>query len=460
MKKLLLVIIVVFAMLKISIAQNNSALSYEQAIVKMSKNNYALKSTHANKKSQEYSRKSTRGLYFPKLSLSASLVKLDQDVGIDISPLSNALGSAINLPPEKMLPSTLVFQKEKFSMVGVNLLWPVFNGGKIRAANKAMDAKIDDALFSIEQTENELNTELVQRYFGYRLSQKAISLYRESYDAMLLHQHNAKRMLENGIISNSEKLYVDISVSNAKMEWQSSVKQANTILNGLNNTLGDTANVVATTPLFLIKQIKPVSFFQESAIRNNAMLKQVGAKKILAAQNYNIKKSDYYPSVAIVANKEVYHDNLSELVPDWFVGVNLRWTIFDGAARTNKVKAAKETVNMVNYLEMKAKADINTYINKLYNQLVMNVEQFETMEVTYEFATEYLRIQNKSFSEGFATAKDVVDAQLILSKVKIARIKTMNDYVLSLAKLLEASGQPELFLQYSNAEYRETENFK
>ena len=451
---------IIFVSLSVSLYSQTLNLTYEQALERMNNQNYALKSAEANKLSHEMERKTTRGLYLPKISLSATYMKFDQDIGLDISPISKAIADISGTPSSTQLPSTLVLQNEDFSMVGLNFIWPVFTGGKIRAANKAMDANINESLYKIEQTENELNTELVERYFGYRLSEKAVDLYKEAYDAMLLHLEHAEKMEENGMISKSQRLYVELSVSNAKMEWQEAVSQSNTVKEALSNTLGDTLDIQPISQLFLLKEIEPVSFFQQSAVENNPLLKQVDSKKDLTKANYNIQRSNYLPTVAIVGNKELYTQDLSHFVPDWFLGVNLSWTIFDGVSRTYKVKSAKATMDMVDYIDIKAKSDIVTYINKLYNELQMHVEQMETMNKTYEFASEYLRVQKKAFAEGFATTKDIVDAELIVNKVKVGRVKVMNDYVLSLAKLLEFSGQTGMFLEYSKREDREQENFK
>ena len=448
-----------FIFISISVFSQEEAITYEQALERMNNQNYALKSAHANKLSHEMERKTMRGLYLPKVSLSATYMKLNEDIGIDISPVTDIYAGFVGTPPNKQLPTNLVLQKEQFGVVGLNFIWPIFTGGKIRAANKAMDANISEALYKIEQAEDKLNTELVERYFGYRLSKKAIELYRESYDAMLLHLDHAKKMEENGMISKAQRLYVEFSASNAKMEWQKSIKQTQTVQEALSNTLGDSIDIQPISELFLIRQIEDVSFFQESAIENNPILKQVESKKMLATQNYNIQRSNYMPTIAVVGNKELIQEDLSHMVPDWFIGVNLSWTIFDGASRGYKVKSAKATINRVEYIQTKAKSDIVTYVNKLYNELQMHIEQFETMTKTYEFANEYLRVQKKAFAEGFATSKDVVDAELTVNKVKIGRMKTMNDYVLSLARLLEISGQPELFLQYSLRVDRESENF-
>ncbi len=460
MKRTILYSLIIILSSHFATAQEVEKMTFEQAMQTMNNRNYALKSAQANKRSHEMERKTMRGLYLPKVSLSASYMKFDQDIGLDISPISDAFREITGAPPQKQLPSTLVLQNESFSMVGLNFIWPVFTGGKIHSANKAMDANIDEALYKIEQTENELNTQLVERYYGYRLSLKAVDLYKEAYDAMLLHLDHAKKMEENGMISKAQRLYVEFSASNAKMEWQKAINQSNIVRDALSNTLGDSIDIQPISELFLLKEIEPLSFFQQSAINNNPQLKQVGSKKSLAKQNYNIQKSDFFPTVAVVGNKELVAKDLSNLMPNWLIGVNLNWTLFDGAARGSKIKSAKATMEMVDFIDTKAKSDISTYINKLYNELQMHVEQLETMEKTYEFVSEYLRVQKKAFAEGFATSKDVVDAELAVNKVKTGRVKVLNDYVLSLAKLLEFSGQTNLFLQYSQRENREGETFE
>lgn len=75
-------------------------------------------------------------------------------------------------------------------------------------------------------------------------------------------------------------------------------------------------------------------------------------------------------------------------------------------------------------------------------------EQLESIETSLNFATEYLRVREKSFAEGFATSLDVVDARLNLAKVKIERLNLVYTYDITLAQLLEASGLSQQIEQY------------
>ena len=430
-------------------------LSFEGALDKMNNDSYLLKSAEAEKQSFTYKRNVTRGLYMPRISLSANYMRFDQDIGLDISGLTDKIGGN-----SKLMPSKLVLQNEQFATVGLNMFWPIFTGGKIRSVNKMMDATINASIYKIDEAKEVLNTELVERYYGYRLAQRGVILYQEVYDAVLLHQHDAVKLEENGMIAKAQRLYADLALSNAKSDLQKSKNTLRTVKTALNNTIVNKSEIIATSELFLVKDIEPVEFFEESAMKNSPLLKQVDAKKEISKQFYSIEKSNYFPTVAIVGNKVLAQDQLADMFPNWFVGVNLNWNIFDGAARSYKVKSARATMHQVEFLEAKAKEDIKTMINKLYNEILSNIDELESLNTTYTFAQEYLRVTNKSFTEGFSTSKDVVDAQLTVNKVKIGRLKIMNDYVLNLAKLLQYSGKADMFLEYKSNLDREREEFK
>jgi outer membrane protein TolC len=439
------------------IAQN---LTFEDAFNEMSEKNLTLKGAEAEKKSNEFLRKTTRGLYLPKISLNANYTKFNDDIGLDISGLTDAAGAVGITPSSNLLsPSKFVIQKEQVGIASLDVIWPIFTGGKIMAANKAMDAKIDEAQYKIEETKSKLNTELVERYYGYRLATKAVILYQETLDVMLLHQRDAQKLEENGMISKAQKLYADLSVSTAQSELNHAKNTQNTVEQALKNTIANEGSINVTSELFLNKEIEPVEFFINSAMENNPLLKQVESKKKMAEQMHKISSSDYLPTVAIIGNKILTEYQLTDAMPNWFVGVNLRWTIFDGMARVNHAKSSKATVDRVEFLETKAHEDITTLINKLYNNTQTCVDQLEDLNSTYKFALEYERVTKKSFSEGFSTTKDVVDAELMLNKVKVGRLKIMNDYVLALAKLVQYAGKPEMFLEYSHRDDRERETF-
>jgi outer membrane protein TolC len=213
----------------------------------------------------------------------------------------------------------------------------------------------------------------------------------------------------------------------------------------LRNTLATEAYVVPVSDLFIAPTLKNRQYYVEAAIENNPQLKQLTAKKQLADLGIQKEKAAFLPNVAVMGTKELYEHDLSEFVPDWFVGVGIQINLFDGMAKFRKVSAAKVQKQRVVTLEEKAHQDIITLVTKVHQELQKALEAYQSTETSLTFAKEYLRVRNKAFSEGFATSTDVVDAQLNLFKVKTERLKAMYEYDLAWASLLSVAGVSEQF---------------
>ena len=102
----------------------------------------------------------------------------------------------------------------------------------------------------------------------------------------------------------------------------------------------------------------------------------------------------------------------------------------------------------VEALERKAEEDISLLVENLYNRVQAILATLPAVERSERFAEEYLTSKRKSFREGMATATDVVDAALNLSRAKFERVQSAYDFDLALARLLEASGMGSHFVHY------------
>ena len=83
-----------------------------------------------------------------------------------------------------------------------------------------------------------------------------------------------------------------------------------------------------------------------------------------------------------------------------------------------------------------------------YSQMQNAMDNVKALNTTLEMSNELVRIREKSFKEGMATSSDVVDAEVVLSKVKTAFLLAYYQYDVALANLLSICGIPEAFHQY------------
>ena len=104
----------------------------------------------------------------------------------------------------------------------------------------------------------------------------------------------------------------------------------------------------------------------------------------------------------------------------------------------------------VKHTEAKAKKDINTFVEKKYNELMMEIEQYESIEKYMIKVFENFIVQRQAFKAGMTTSLSVVDAQLTLSRVKIEKLNAVYKFDTALAELLEVCGVSEKYEEYQN----------
>jgi len=474
-------------------------LSFEEALQLTEQNSLIIKQANQNIHQKEEEQKATLGLYMPKVSLSASYVYMSDDIHLDLNPVKDAItpiygalgnygvfSGVPNPDPNTSgimpyLPDDIstgavrqeflnglneinaqdwnqTIQKKQFGVVSAGFTMPLYTGGKIRTANKAAKIKIEEAQVESKQKLNELTCELIERYYGLALANNAQKIREEVLLTMQDHLSDAEKLMTEGVIANAEYLHAKVYHSSAERELKKVNRQVNIVNDALLNTLAITENttIYPISNLFYIKEIESIDYYWNKANSNSILLKTIDTKKQLAEQGYKIEKAEFFPTIAAMGTYDLYNKDLSPYVPEYMVGVGMKWNLFTGTERLKKLKASKIQQMQVETFYQKAESDIKTAITKYYQEIQMNLEQLQELESALEFATEYYRVRESAFKEGMATTTEVSDASLAVAKVRIERLEVMYSYDIALSNLLYYSGLSEEFSNYmsnSNAIY-------
>ena len=181
---------------------------------------------------------------------------------------------------------------------------------------------------------------------------------------------------------------------------------------------------------------------------HNPQLGELGRVRELTKMNLRLQRADLFPEVVAMGGMVFCNHQLSPLVPRMAVGIGLNFNIFDGLRKEYKASAARQQLCRVEALEQKAERDVSLLVESLYNEVQSVLSTVSAVERSERFAEEFLRSKRNAFREGMATATDVVDASLNLSRARLERVQTAYEFDLVLARLLEASGMADTFLRY------------
>lgn len=482
--------------------EEEQLLTFEDALQIMSEQNPALLRVKQEIKQKEYEVKVKRGLRMPQVSINASAVAMSDPLHLDLTPVSEAITPLYNTlgnygvfsdvpnpnpatnPVYPTLPDGLstavvrkqlldaeelikasdwdqMIQEKNFASVSAGFVWPIFTGGKIKGANEAVDVNVEITREQLRQAEGVLLSELVTRYYGLAIGVQVKELRKYVLEGMDKHYSDAQKLFDNGMIAKVELLHATVSRNEAERELKKAERNIEIIRSGLAATLASDSltQVLPASHLFINKEIEDLPYWISRAKMENPQLKQIEGKRELVELKHKVEKKEYLPTIAMMGNYNIVNKDLSPYLPDWLVGVGMKWTVFNGMARKNNIKASETLGVQVDYAEQKAQNDLQAYLTKLYQELEMCKEQNIELKTTLELAEEYLRSTEKAFNEGFATSTTVVDAYAKVAQVKTLRLKVLYDYDVALASFLQTAGIPSEFTSYCTGENTITYTF-
>lgn len=449
-------------------AQSEPTLTLDEALSLTLTDNPAMKAAAFEEQAATQERRAAIGLRMPRINVTGAYTYMSKDIGFDLNELKphvqdfagKVIGSG--LVPVELIPKLqgliapimgadwfLTLQDRSLGFVGGEVTLPLWMGGKINAANRAAKLNEHTAVQQGNQTSNALVSELVERYFGLALAQQVVVVRQKVVDGVRRHLADAEALEKNGMIAQSERLYVAFKMAEAERELANAQLQVETILSALCNTLGREQSWQPVTAMFILDGIEPADYFKELASERNPLLAQVSLKHQLAQENVRAHRAEFLPQVVAMGGGSFYNYQVSGVVPRWAVGVGVNIKIFDGLSREYKYSAAKQTVRRVGELQNKAGKDIAVLIEKLYNQLMNYRNQLTSIDASMTFAEEYLRMKNAAFLEGMSSSSDLIDAELNLAGIRTERLQAAYNYDRLLAQLLEASGISDTYTAYA-----------
>ncbi|BDD03266.1 TolC family protein [Aureibacter tunicatorum] len=416
-------------------------------------------------------------VWYPKISATGTYTHLSNDIKVE-EPLS-ILTDPVKNYVEKVFPNERIISElldkigshtlslplldQNLATVDINASWPVFAGGKRIYSSRIGKSITQMAGFDMIQAESSIKTEVVERYFGLRLSKEVISIREKTLKSLDLHYNNAKALEENGQINRAQLLFAKVSLDEAKREMETSRKDFNITLKALNASIGNDEykKIITSTPLFINHNIPDEEHFNQRMLESNTIIQQLKLKQNMANQAVKIERADYLPNIALFGKQTLYAYHVPKnLVPRTILGVGFTWNIFDGLARESKYKIAQINNNTIGIGIEKAQEDLNVGVSKIYSAMEEALENVASLNSSLSLTQELVSIRQRAFQEGMATSTEVVDAELMLSKVKVAYAKAFYEYDVALIKLLGLCGIAEEFEAYMQSGYTKDELFE
>ena len=410
-------------------------------------------------------REAAKDMYLPKVDLGASYTHLDQPMELDLmdlNPIANhpemvkALQHILGgLPIPHFSPDDFVTPLTKQNVVtsSVKMLWPLFAGGRIDAAQDIRQAQVSEAQQLLVLKQQATFESLSQTYFGVVLAAQVVQTKQEIEEGLAHHLDHAKKLEAQGQIARVERLSAQSAYDRARIDTQKSRRGLEIAELALGHML-KLSRAEPDSGLFVNQELPRLEGLVSQTLEVHPGLKLLSAKKEQAKGMIRMEKGKYAPEVFLFGNYNLYEDDslAAKTAPDWLVGVGVSMPLVSRDGRSETVQAAKSAELQVNLLQAKTRQDLELLVEKTWREAAQGLEEYQSLSSTQALAEENVLLRDKAFGQGLSTSLDVVDAQNQLAGVKTQRAAAAYQYVVSLARLLALSGQMNSFNQYQHGQ--------
>lgn len=432
-------------------------LSYEKALQLLEKGNQSLKIADKGIEIARSERGRMNAFWYPSLQSSGAYVHLSERIEVK-QPLSQFTDPAKEyvhslIPDDQIISgildqigtNTLIFPLAPRNLTTVDLTaeWVLFAGGKRIGASRIGNTLVELAHTSRAQVSATQQTLLAESYYGLRLAQEVIAVREEVARSLQKHYENALKLESVGMIDKAGRLFAQVNRDEAARELEAARKDESVVQQALKTLLNleaDAQPIRPSSPLFMHDSLPPKEEFVLAVRNGNYELNRLHLQEQMARQQVRIDQSGYLPTVALFGKQTLYaHGIQSNLLPRTMVGIGFTWNLFDGLEREKRIRQSKLTQQTLVLGQEKARNDLSVGVDKLYTQLEKAQDDVRALAATIALSEELVRIRKKSFTEGMATSTEVIDAETMLARVKVARLAAYYDYDVALMNLLSLS---------------------
>ena len=459
----------------------SSPISLQDALDMAKANNPQIKTQKAKVEMAESGQDEARSRFMPQLSLTASVTKINDPIYIDLSELQGGLrdiagaaayskayidtynGAVAAGAPEANARSMaqqnadlygagasqqiddiefrLKAQDEVFFNARLTAIWPIFTGFKIKSAYDAAKENVNARKAEFDMAQNAILMDVATKYFTLRLAEELTVLRESTKKNLEEHLERSKKLEEGGQISKAERLRAEVALAEAQNELEDSYRDQTLARIALASLLHTDTNLTATTPVQAPEVSASMDEFKQQAQEKHPGLRQLRSERKRSQDAISAARGDYYPTVALFAYKELYTGDLTLLDPEWAVGAKLQWDLFKGGETRSKVASAKALDRSLSSMEENTMDNIGLLVEKRWREMGHAKSRLVSLEKTKELAEEAFRSQTLAYEAGLATGLDVVDAELSLSRLKVADLKAHYDAMIAWLGLLEATDE-------------------
>ncbi len=391
--------------------------------------NHSLKSNEYKIQSTGLDRKRAWQSFLPKITLNANYARLDKDIVLDEDLqkllsgtqsllIKEALGIPFHspLPPQIPVQEIPPIQKKDVYKSSIDGEWLLFSGLKVYHTDQALKHKQNALAYQQEIIKKNTIEKITESYLNLGLLYASEKVLDQTENYVNKQNEYVVKAIKNGLTTGLDLQKIELAGKEMDLKRLELNNNKQLIYLQLSQLTGKNVEE--------LKNIRPdlksiiVPDFENKALTRveiKALSEGIEAKKAL-------KKSEldqYIPKIAAKGHYELTDKSLTMLDPKWYVGIGIKWDVFDGLNALNKAKKinleiASDTERLTETQELIQLQQRQAQLNykKSLKEIEMRKQEVKLAENTYALSL-------KKYKNGLINITSLLESMNRLEKARL-----------------------------------------
>lgn len=390
-----------------------------------------------------------KNVFLPNVTLNGSFTRLNDDITFDGNTQSllvatqkllikETAGIPFHAPFPENIPLNEVanLQDKNILKSSVDVDWVLFSGFEASNAIKAGKHKEASLNYLGFAEKDKLALKIIETYDKLALVHASEEVLITSEKFLKEQEHYVNKAIKNGLATPITRKKVGLAQQQLASKELEFNHNKTLLIEVLHQLTGESReNLTQIEPQL---QSSANAFLSNTDKRNE--IKALEEAEKAAQFKAKMEENNFIPKVALKGHYEFLEDNLSLLEPKWYVGVGVKWNLFDG--KKSRLKSQKSTIESRKYREKIEEAEemIDLSVVKAQLNYESSLKNTDLAQKEIDLASATYDMVNKQYKNNLASINEVLDALTDLEKANFRLQETYFDQRRAMTDLLHAKG--------------------
>jgi outer membrane protein len=285
---------------------------------------------------------------------------------------------------------------------------------------------------------------LVAQTFFQALRMEKVKIIAEQEVTQLRdHLKIAKDLYEFGVATYNDVLQAEVALADAQ---QRLISAKNAIINtqgSLNKLIGQPIQTINTLRDENITPVPDLNLEDatQTALDARSDLKAADGRVKQGEKSITEARAGHFPRFYAAGGQYYQQSRYTLHETQWFAILGLNWKIFSGFDTKAQVAQARERVEQLTVQKKDLAEQIKLEVQNAYLGLKETADRIAVTKGAVRQGEENLRLNEERYKEQVGTATEVIDAQTLLTRVRVNYNNAIYDHQIQKAQMLRAIGR-------------------